>query len=170
MRFFFFSRAIWLSSVVTAELITITEYCKCSTSALFPAPTNNSTVPASAYSSSSSSSATTVSTSAARPTAGGFVLGGIGPGAAASVKTKDIANLFWLNYARAIMEIIPFQPGGNSAFFIGSIAQKGPVAGDNMAEEYTNFGLHDIANNLLNDSSPFYQPSGLNGYVETLRK
>jgi hypothetical protein len=85
------------------------------------------------------------------------------------VQTKDIDNLFWLNYARAITEIIPYQPGANSAFFIGSTALKGPVGGDGIAQEYTNFGLHDIANNLLNDSSPFYEPSGLNGYIETLR-
>lgn len=186
----FFFRALWLSSVVSAQqVITITEYRKCSTSAIFSAPTYNSTQspsqPADPISSTQSSSqpadpiSSSVSSSAAPSgVTGGAnpVLGSTGPGQAAQVGAlsptaqQNVDNLFWLNYGRAIMQAAKFQPGGTNAFFIGSTTQKGPPAGDNIPEGYTNLGLHAIANNLLNDSNPFYEPSGLYGYAEALQE
>jgi len=163
----FFSRAIWLSSVVTAELIIITEYRKCSTSALFPAPTNNSTISASTYPSSSSSSATTVSTSTARPT--GAVLGGLGPGAAASASTNKVDFLFWLEFANVIRSAAGINTGNDTAFFVGSDAQIGPLAVDNIDQIFTNQGIFQLANTLLSDNSIYYQP-GIIGYVDALSK
>lgn len=49
-------------------------------------------------------------------------------------------------------------PDDNSAFFIGSTALRGPPAGDNIPESYTNQGIYDIANSLRNDTSIFYTP------------
>lgn len=164
MRSFFF-RAVWLSSVVTAELITITEWRKCSTSAVFPAPTFalNSTV--SANPSSSSTSAAAASTSSSPPR-----LGSIGPGAAASTAQQNKVDfLFWLEFANAVRSISGIQPSDNTAFFVGSTAQTGPLAGDNIADAYTNQGVFQLGNNLLNDSSIFYSP-GDTGYIDALSK
>lgn len=61
-------------------------------------------------------------------------------------------------------------PDDNSAFFIGSTAQRGPPAGDNIPESYTNQGLYSIANNLLNDTSIFYTPAATNSYIDALSK
>jgi hypothetical protein len=159
MRSFFF-RAIWLSSVVTAELITITEWRKCSTSA-FPTPAfaSNSTVSA------SSSSSAAASTSSSPPR-----LGSIGPGAAASTAQQNKVDfLFWLEFANAVRSISGIQPSDNTAFFVGSTAQTGPLAGDNIADAYTNQGVFQLGNNLLNDSSIFYSP-GDTGYIDALSK
>lgn len=68
------------------------------------------------------------------------------------------------------MKAASIQPSGNNAFLIGSETQKGPVAGSNIPEEYTNLGLHAIANGLLNDSSLFYNPTAEYGYIEALRE
>lgn len=161
MHLFFF-RAIWLSSVVTAELITITEWRKCSTSAVFPAPTpSNNTV----SSSSTSSSAAAASTSARPP-----LLGSTGPGSAANTPQQNKVDfLFWLEFANAIRSLSGVQPSDNTAFFIGSTAQTGPLAGDNIADDYTNQGIFQLGNNLLNDSSIFYSP-GDYGYIDALSK
>ena len=166
MRSFLF-RVLWLSSVVTAELITITEWRKCSTSAVFPAPTftSNSTVSAAPSSSGSSTSTAAASTSSSPPR-----LGSIGPGAAASTPQQNKVDfLFWLEFANAIRSLSGAQPSDNTAFFIGSTAQTGPLAGDNIADAYTNQGIFQLGNNLLNDSSIFYSP-GDTGYIDALSK
>jgi hypothetical protein len=157
--------ALWLSSVVTAELITITEWRKCSTSAAFPAPTYNSTSPSDP--SSSSSFATVAS---ARPTGSGPLLGSLGPGAAASnVQARKVDFLFWLEFANAISTAAKINTGGNTAFFVGSDAQAGPLAGKNVDASFTNEGIYQLANMLLNDSSIYYEP-GDYGYVDALSK
>jgi hypothetical protein len=161
MRFSIFV-ALWLPSVVTAELITITEWRKCSTSAAFPAPTYNSTSPTD----SSAASAASASSTGTPPR-----LGSLGQGAAASTAQKSKVDfLFWLEYANAIRNAVGVnQPGGNSAFFVGSTAQTGPLAGDNIDPSYTNNGIYNLANMLLNSSSVYYQPGDI-GYVEALSK
>jgi hypothetical protein len=171
MRSFLFL-ALWLSSVVSAQqVITITEHRKCSTSAVFSAPASSQSP-----SSSSSSAAPPQATGGANPNGGlgstGPVLGSSGPsgvGALSPTAQDNVDNLFWLNYGRAIMKVVGVDTSGDNAFFLGSAAQKGPIAGDNIPEEYTNKGLHDIGNNLLNDSSIFYSPSDKHGYIESLR-
>jgi hypothetical protein len=188
MRFFFF-RALWLSSVVTAELITITERRKCSTSAVFTAPVYNSTQPSNPSSSSSSfvatsavstapvynstqsaipsSSSSSISASPPRPTGSipnlGAVVGGLS-------QSDKVDYLFWLELAKAIRTAALIMPDDNSAFFIGSTAQRGPPAGDNIPESYTNQGIYEIANNLLNDTSIFYTPDATHSYIDSLSK
>jgi hypothetical protein len=143
MRFFVFG-ALWLSSVVTAELITITEWRKCSTSAAFPVPTYSSTSPANPSSSSSSSSSRASSpVASARPT--GAVLGSIGPDVAAStVQSKRVDFLFWLEFANAVRTAAKIQPSDSTAFFIGSEAQTGPLAGSNIYQSFTNQGIYGL--------------------------
>ena len=163
MRFFFF-RAVWLSSIATAELITITEWRKCSTSAVFPAPTSSNST---AYSSSGTSSSAAAASTSARPP----LLGSTGPGATAGLSQSDkVDYLFWLEFAKAVRSAAQIMPDDNSAFFIGSTAQRGPPAGDNIPESYTNEGLYSIANNLLNDTSIFYTPAATNSYIDALSK
>lgn len=156
--------AFWLSSVVSAELITITEWRKCSTSVVFTAPSYNSTqtpnVPATP--SASSSSTTTAS---ARPTLGPL-LGAANPGAAAN----NIDFLYWLEFANAIRAAVNIAPDSGVPFFIGSTAQQGPLAGDNIPAGYTNYGIYKLGDNLLSDGSIFYQPSASNSYFEALNK
>ena len=77
--------------------------------------------------------------------------------------------LFWLEFANAIRSVSGVQPSDNTAFFIGSTAQTGPLAGDNIADAYTNQGIFQLGNNLLNDSSIFYSP-GDYGYIDALSK
>jgi hypothetical protein len=175
---FFFARALWLSSVVTAELITITEWRKCSTSAVFPAPTfaYNSTVSAAPSSSSSSSSSGSSSSSSfaavysPRPTGSAPVLGGIGPGSAASTpQSNKVDFLFWLEFANAIRTAAGVKTGDTAAFFVGGDAQTGPLAGDNIDQTFTNEGIYQIANQLLSDNSIYYQPGAI-GYVDALSK
>ncbi|KAK3658403.1 hypothetical protein LTR56_001814 [Elasticomyces elasticus] len=174
MRIFLF-RALWLSSVVTAELVTITKWATCPTFAAFTVPSYNSTIstpPAAPSSSSSSltiasaSSSATVPSASARPTG----LGSLGPGAAASsVQQKNKVDfLFWLEFADAIRTAAEIQPSNNTAIFIGRTAQTGPLAGDNIADGYTNQGIFQLANNLLNDTSIFYAPSADYGYIDAL--
>ena len=164
MRFFYF-RALWLSSVVTAELITITEWRKCSTSAVFPAPTSNITQSASP-SSSSSSSASLVAASP-RPTGFGPILGSTGPGS--TPQSNKVDFLFWLEFANAIRTAAGIKTSDSTAFFVGGDAQTGPLAGDNIDQTFTNEGIYQIANMLLSDSSIYYQP-GIVGYVDALSK
>lgn len=167
MRFFFF-RALWLSSVVTAELITITEWRKCSTSAVFPAPTSSNSTPPANPSSTSISSFLAASPA---PSGYGPILGSTGPGSTAGLSQSDkVDYLFWLEFAKAIRSAAQIMPDDNSAFFIGSTAQRGPPAGDNIPESYTNQGLYSIANNLLNDTSIFYTPAATNSYIDALSK
>jgi hypothetical protein len=129
---------LWLSSVVTAELITITEWRKCSTSAAFPVPTYSSTSPANPSSSRASSPV-----ASARPT--GAVLGSIGPDAAAStVQSKRVDFLFWLEFANAVRTAAKIQPSDSTAFFIGSEAQTGPLAGSNVYQSFTNQGIYGL--------------------------
>jgi hypothetical protein len=129
MRFFVFG-ALWLSSVVTAELITITEWRKCSTSAAFPVPTYSSTSPANPSSSRASSPV-----ASARPT--GAVLG-------STVQSKRVDFLFWLEFANAVRTAAKIQPSDSTAFFIGSEAQTGPLAGSNIYQSFTNQGIYGL--------------------------
>jgi hypothetical protein len=153
----FLSSVLWPSTVVSAQqVITIMEWRKCSTSAVFSVPTStspqtssNSTQTLSQPASSSSSSAAT--SSATRKPNPFAVVGGVG--ALSPTAQGNVDNLFWLNYGKAIMEAAKVRLTGTNAFFIGSEAQKGPVAGSNIPEEYTNLGLHAIANSLLNNST-----------------
>jgi hypothetical protein len=182
MRSFLF-RALWLSSVVSAQqVITITEWRKCSTSAVFSLPTSTSpqttisTQTSIGISAQAGSSTQTGSSSTATPRAtkkpNPFAVVGpsFGVGALSPTAQNNVDNLFWLNYGRMIMQLAGIHPSDNNAFFLGSSTQRGPLAGDGIPEEYTNQGLHDLGNNLLNDSSIFYSPSTNHGYIEALRK
>lgn len=160
MRFFF--RALWLSSVVTAELITITERRGCSPSAVFTSPVSNAPVYNSTQSANPSGSGSSLVAASLLPTGFGPVLGSIGPGSAAAIgglsQSDKVDYLFWLEFAKAIRSAASIMPDDNSAFFIGSTALRGPPAGDNIPESYTNQGIYDIANSLRNDTSIFYTP------------
>lgn len=87
-----------------------------------------------------------------------------------SASADKINQLFWLNYAQAIKDKATANFGPSGAFFVASEAQKGPIAGDNIPDEYTYQGLYDIGNNLLADDNLFYNPSALHGYAKALKK
>ncbi|KAM0428832.1 hypothetical protein ACHAPT_006632 [Fusarium lateritium] len=76
--------------------------------------------------------------------------------------------LFWLQYGDAIRNKVGVTPGGNKIFFLASEAQKGPLAGNDIPNEYTAQGLYDIANNLLSTGNVTYSPSALHGYDQAL--
>ncbi|KAM7210391.1 hypothetical protein V8F06_014222 [Rhypophila decipiens] len=80
-----------------------------------------------------------------------------------------INQLFWLYYGQAIKDTAGANFGSTGAFFLASEAQKGPLAGSAVPDEYTNTGLHDIADNLLADDNLFYNTSALHGYAEALQ-
>lgn len=124
--------------------------------------------PADSSSSSIGSSSSSISSSSPRPTGFGPILGA--PNPANTAQQDKVDTLFWLEFANAIRTGAQLQPSDRTAFFIGSTAQRGPLAGDNIAETYTNQGLYDLANNLLDDTSIFYSPSAQNGYVDALSK
>lgn len=84
------------------------------------------------------------------------------------MSAEKINQLFWLNYAQAIKDKAGANFGKSGVFFLASEAQKGPVAGSNIPDEYTQQGLYDIANNLLATDDLFYRPSALHGYAEAL--
>ncbi|GJC83471.1 hypothetical protein ColLi_06309 [Colletotrichum liriopes] len=60
--------------------------------------------------------------------------------------SDKINKLVWPSYARAVKDKIGADGGSASAFFLGSEAQKGPVGGDGISNEYTNQGIHNIGN------------------------
>ncbi|EME46423.1 hypothetical protein DOTSEDRAFT_70430 [Dothistroma septosporum NZE10] len=158
-----FSYLICFSSMVSARVVTISEYPKyCRSSAEVPGPS----------SSSSSSSSTGISSHSAGAT--GAVLnpslaGGLGATAPLTSAADTVSELFWVNYAEAIREAAGIEIGDNNAFFVGTQAEKGPLAGSYVPDSYTNQGLYQIGNNLLNTSTMFYTPGDYShGYVQAL--
>ncbi|KAK5693310.1 hypothetical protein LTR17_025121 [Elasticomyces elasticus] len=123
-----------------------------------PSSTISSTVP------NSSSSSATSAVASATPTGKVPNLGQVVGGS----PTDTVSQLFWVNYAEAIREIAGIQIGDNNAFYLGTQAQKGPLAGSYIPDQYSNQGLYQIANNLLNTSTMFYTPDSAHGYVQAL--
>ena len=75
----------------------------------------------------------------------------------------------WLEFANAVRTAAGVKAGDSTAFFVGSDAATGPLAGDNIDQTFTNEGIYQIANTLLSDNSIYYQP-GTIGYVDALSK
>ncbi|TPX18943.1 uncharacterized protein E0L32_011336 [Thyridium curvatum] len=84
------------------------------------------------------------------------------------MSSDKINQLFWLYYGQAIKDKAGANFGKTGAFFLATEAQKGPVAGDYIPDEYTYQGLYDIGNNLLATDNLFYNPSALHGYYEAI--
>ncbi|KAF4781569.1 hypothetical protein HER10_EVM0000358 [Colletotrichum scovillei] len=76
---------------------------------------------------------------------------------------------FWLAYCKAIQQAIGPNPGSDSAIFFATKAQKGPAASPLIPPEYTNFGIYNLADNLLSANNLFYVPSTQNSYIRSLR-
>jgi hypothetical protein len=60
---------------------------------------------------------------------------GTPPGRAAA---DTVSELFWVNYAEAIKEAAGIRISDNNAFYLGSQAQKGPLAGSYIPEGSSN--------------------------------
>ncbi|GKT51057.1 uncharacterized protein ColSpa_11238 [Colletotrichum spaethianum] len=79
--------------------------------------------------------------------------------------SDKINKIFRLDYAQAVKDKIGADGGSASAFFLGSEAQKGPVGGDGIPNEYTNQGIHNIASDDL-----FFDPGHSRGYNDALQR
>lgn len=199
-----FSCLVCLASVVSARVITISEYpnyCRMpssSVSVAVPGPSSSSSsssisvdtsgpssslsasVPGSSSStsldvpgpSSSISSTSTPSLPVTPTAAAGYYNPGVPQLGAVAAPRDTVSELFWTNYAEAIREIAGVQVGGDTAFFVGTQAQKGPLAGSYIPDAYTNQGIYRVANTLLNTSTMFYTPGTgeSRGYIEALSK
>ena len=84
------------------------------------------------------------------------------------MSSDKINQLFWLNYGQAVKDKAGANLGSSGVFFLATEAQKGPLAGDDIPDEYTYQGLYEIGNNLLATDNLFYNPSALHGYHEAL--
>lgn len=78
-------------------------------------------------------------------------------------------KFFWLAYSKAIQQAIGPLPGKDSAIFIATKTQKGPLASPLIPAEYTNYGIYKIGDNLLSANNLFYVPSSQNSYIKSLR-
>ena len=168
-----FSLLVCFSSVVWARVIvTVSEYpnyCR------MPSHTLSSQVPGPSSSVEVSGPSSSASSAGALPAASpppqGHYTGGIGGGLGATAPAIDtVSQLFWTNYAEAIREAAGIEIGDNNAFFVGTQAQKGPLAGSYIPDSYFNQGLYQIANNLLNTSTMFYTPDSSHEYVQAISK
>ncbi|KAH7082500.1 hypothetical protein FB567DRAFT_594973 [Paraphoma chrysanthemicola] len=77
-------------------------------------------------------------------------------------------KLFWLAYCDLIKKQVGVDLGAKSAIFYCTRTQRGPPAGDSIAAEYTNTGLFDLGDNLLQADNLFYVPSAQNSYIRSL--
>ncbi|KAF2761537.1 hypothetical protein EJ05DRAFT_482408 [Pseudovirgaria hyperparasitica] len=84
------------------------------------------------------------------------------------MSAEKVNQLFWLNYGQAIKDKAGANFGSTGVFFLASETQKGPLAGNDVLDVYTNRGIYDVGNNLLATDNLFYTPSSLHGYVEAL--
>lgn len=94
-------------------------------------------------------------------------LGGTAPPGSAA---DTVDELFWVNYAETIRQLAKVKVDDTRAFFIGSDSQMGPLAGSSIPDEYTNQGIYQIGNHLLNSSTMFYTPDNHHGYAEAISK
>ena len=168
----------FLSIASAGLIITVSEYpqyCRMPSSSKVDVATPSSSTVHGFISSSSRSSVETsvpsaVPTGAVLQTPPGSAappnLGAVAGGSAADT----VSQLFWVNYAEAIRQAAGIEIGANNAFFLGTQAQKGPLAGSYIPDEYTNQGLYQIANNLMNTSTMFYTPDYSHGYIQALSK
>jgi hypothetical protein len=76
-------------------------------------------------------------------------------------------ELFWLEYGQAFADKIG-KFGDSTALFLATEAQKGPIASENIPDEYTNAGILAVGDSLLATDNPFYVPSALHSYREAL--
>lgn len=83
------------------------------------------------------------------------------------MSSDKISQLFWLQYGDAIRQKVG-AGSGDKLFFLANEAQKGPLAGNNIPNEYTYQGLYNIGNNLLSTDNVFYSPSSLHGFDQAI--
>ncbi|KAK1831542.1 hypothetical protein QBC39DRAFT_371933 [Podospora conica] len=81
--------------------------------------------------------------------------------------------LFWKAYSTAILEMLTSGGAGlgtNSRVYITSSNQRAIPGGSGVPEEITNWGVHNLANNLLdaNGGVTFNPTASIGGYVEAL--
>lgn len=79
---------------------------------------------------------------------------------------KNYSDPFWLAYYDAIKG--DYKPGPSTAIFFAQQGQLGPAAGPGVDAQYTNFGIFQLADNLLRDDSLSYTPSQSNSYTRRL--
>lgn len=78
----------------------------------------------------------------------------------------EYSGAFWLGYFVAVKG--PWNPSSNTAIFVGQQGQQGPVGGSGVDERYTNYGIYQLADNLLRDDSLSYTPLQSNSYSREL--
>ncbi|KAK7697310.1 hypothetical protein SLS64_013658 [Diaporthe eres] len=83
------------------------------------------------------------------------------------MSSDKTSQLFWLQYGDAIRQKVGVG-SGDKLFFLANEAQKGPLAGNNIPDEYTYQGLYNIGNNLLSTDNVFYSPSALHGFDQAI--
>ncbi|KAI9898026.1 hypothetical protein N3K66_006386 [Trichothecium roseum] len=83
--------------------------------------------------------------------------------------SDEISELFRLQYAEAIKQQVLGDDLGSKIFFLANEVQKGPLAGRNIPEAYTNLGLFHLGNNLLTTDNIYYNPSSIHGFDRAVR-
>lgn len=78
----------------------------------------------------------------------------------------DYSDAFWLAYADAVKGSWKSSP--STAIFISQQGQLGPAGGPGIDERYTNYGVYQIADNLLNDNTLNYTPGQGVSYSRSL--
>ena len=75
---------------------------------------------------------------------------------------------FWLAYCDAVKG--SWSPSSGTAMCFAQQGQLGPAAGSGIDERYTNYGVYQLADNLLSSDSLSYNPSESNSYSRELLK
>ncbi|KAM0558230.1 hypothetical protein ACHAPJ_004916 [Fusarium lateritium] len=81
---------------------------------------------------------------------------------------SDVDKYLWLAYCKAVQNAVGGLPGHKPALFFTKNAQKAPVASPDIDPAYTNYGINNIINNLLQTNDLFYDPSHHKTYVQCL--
>ncbi|KAF5673430.1 hypothetical protein FHETE_3344 [Fusarium heterosporum] len=82
--------------------------------------------------------------------------------------STDVDKYLWLAYCKAVQKAVGGLPGHKPALFFTKNAQKAPVASPDIDPAYTNYGINNIINNLLQTNDLFYDPSHHKTYVQCL--
>ncbi|KAF4991730.1 hypothetical protein FGRMN_7641 [Fusarium graminum] len=80
----------------------------------------------------------------------------------------DVDKYLWLAYCKTVQKAVGGLPGHKPALFFTKNAQKAPVASPDIDPAYTNYGINNIINNLLQTNDLFYDPSHHKTYVQCL--
>ncbi|KAF5017068.1 hypothetical protein F66182_11058 [Fusarium sp. NRRL 66182] len=81
---------------------------------------------------------------------------------------SDVDKHLWLAYCKAVQNVVGGLPGHKPALFFTKHAQKAPVASTCIDPAYTNYGINNIINNLLQTDDLFYDPSHHKTYAQCL--